>query len=50
MTAPEMPGAYQLAFAGDGATHLSVENAGGWFFVSNDKELPTRGVKRRQKP
>jgi phospholipase A1 len=50
MTAPEIPGAYQLAFAGDGATHLSVENGGGWFFVSNDKELPSRGLIRRPKP
>jgi hypothetical protein len=50
MTAPETPGAYQLAFAGDGATHLSAENAGGWFFVRNEKDFPTRGVKRRHKP
>jgi phospholipase A1 len=50
MTAPEMPGAYKLAFSGDDATHLSAENGSGWFFVCNEAHFPTRGVKRRQKP
>jgi hypothetical protein len=50
MTAPQPPGAYQLAFAGAGATHLSAENAGGWFFVRSENDFPTRGVARRPKP
>jgi phospholipase A1 len=48
MPAPDTSGAYQLTFAGDDATHISTENTGGWFFVRSEKDLPTRGVKRRQ--
>jgi hypothetical protein len=49
MNAPTTPGAYQLEFSGDDATHLSAENAGGWFFVHNEKDFPTRGVGKRRK-
>ena len=47
MPAPETSGAYQLAFTGDDATHVSAENSGGWFFVLGTKDFPTRGVQRR---
>ena len=50
MHAPTTPGAYQLEFSGDGATHLSAQNAGGWFFVRGDQDFPARGVRRRPKP
>jgi len=42
MSAPTTPGAYQLEFAGDGATHLSAPNADGWLFVRGDKSMPRR--------
>jgi hypothetical protein len=47
IVAPNAPGAYQLAFVGEDGALLSSPKNSDWFFVRNDHDNPTRGLKRR---